>query len=205
LNIRTIIGFSSRKANTGPAHGQPLGDEEVAYVKSQLGFDPSQKFCIPDKVYDYFSGCKDKGAKAEQEWNATMEQYASRYPDKHKELECRRSGRFAEDGWEELLPAKDKLPQAAQPTRKSSGLAVQALVPKYNSFIAGSADLLESTFVNFDGQIEFQNVSTIVAGFRLSMVADHFWLCVLHSPPLVWETIPVVSYDMGFGSLPWSV
>ncbi|KAG7527769.1 hypothetical protein FFLO_06611 [Filobasidium floriforme] len=157
LNIRTIIGFSSRKANTGPAHGQALGDDEVAYVKSQLGFDPSQKFCIPDKVYDYFSGCKDKGAKAEREWDATMEQYASRYPDEYKELEFRRSGKFAPDGWEELLPAKDKLPQAAQPTRKSSGLAVQALVPKYNSFIAGSADLLESTFVNFDGQIEFQN------------------------------------------------
>jgi hypothetical protein len=84
-------------------------------------------------------------------------------------------------------------------------LAVQALVPKYNSFIAGSADLLESTFVNFDGQVEFQNVSTMAAGFRLNMVANFFRTSVLHSPPLVWEIIPVDSYDTGSENLPWSV
>ena len=167
LNIRTIIGFSSRKANTGPAHGQALGDDEVAYVKEQLGFNPSQKFHVPDKVYDYFSGCKDKGVKAEQEWNATMKSYASRYPAEYQELQSRLSGKFAPEGWQDLLPTKDNLPQAAQPTRKSSGIAVQALVPKYKSFMAGSADLLESTFVNFDGQVEFQKVSHQVVGQKL--------------------------------------
>lgn len=136
-----------------------MGDDEVAYVKDQLGFDPSQKFHVPEKVYDYFAGCKEKGAKAEHEWNENMQMYASKYPDEWDQLQSRLSGKFAPDGWQDLLPSKDKLPQAAQPTRKSSGLAVQALVPKYNSFIAGSADLLESTFVNFDGQVEFQNVS----------------------------------------------
>lgn len=35
---------------------------------------------------------------------------------------------------------------------------VQALVPKDPTFVAGSADLLESTFVNFKGQTEFQKV-----------------------------------------------
>jgi hypothetical protein len=32
------------------------------------------------------------------------------------------------------------------------------LIPKYKAFIAGSADLMESTFVNFKGQVEFQSV-----------------------------------------------
>jgi dihydroxyacetone synthase len=73
----------------------------------------------------------------------------------------RLAGKFSEDDWRELLPAKQDLPTAAQPTRKSSGIAVQALVPKYNSFVAGSADLMESTFVNFKGQVDFQNVSLI--------------------------------------------
>jgi dihydroxyacetone synthase len=174
LNIRTIIGFSSRKANTGPAHGAALGDEEVAYVKQQLGFDPDAKFRIPSKVYDYFSGLKEKGAKAEEEWNESMKLYASKYPQEYKELEMRRSGRFAEAGWQELLPSKDRLPQAAQPTRKSSGIAVQAFAPHHKSFIAGSADLLESTFVNFEGQVEFQNVSaTVSPSVSLSLAWAH--------------------------------
>lgn len=158
LNIRTVIGYSSRKANTGPAHGQALGDDEVAYVKQQLGFDPSKKFHVDNKVYDYFAECKTKGAKAEDEWNALYAGYAKSHPDLHEDLELRLSGKFAPDDWHSLLPAKDKLPQAEQPTRKSSGIVVQALAPKFKTFVAGSADLLESTFVNFDGQVEFQKV-----------------------------------------------
>lgn len=114
---------------------------------------------MPPQVYDYFEECKPKGAAAEAEWNKMMEQYAQRYPKDYKQLQMRLAGKFTEDNWKELLPGKKDLPTAAQPTRKSSGIAVQALVPKYNSFIAGSADLLESTFVSFKDQVEFQNVS----------------------------------------------
>lgn len=158
LNIRTVIGYSSRKANTGPAHGQALGDDEVAYVKEQLGFDPTKKFHVPEKVYDYFAECKTKGAKAEQDWNDLYAKFAKSHPELYEDLELRQTGKFAKDDWHSLLPTKDKLPQADQPTRKSSGIVVQALAPRFKSFVAGSADLLESTFVNFDGQVEFQKV-----------------------------------------------
>lgn len=159
VNIRTVIGFSSRKANSGPAHGQALGVDEVAYVKQQLGFNPEEKFIVPDTTYQYFAACKLKGAEAEAKWNKTMEAYKSKYPELYEEFAQRLRGNFAPEGWQSLLPVKDQLPQGPQPTRKSSGIAVQALVPRYKSFVAGSADLLESTFVNFDGQVEFQNVS----------------------------------------------
>lgn len=51
VHVRTIIGFGSRKANTGPAHGQALGVEEVEYVKQLFGFDPKEKFVLDAKVY----------------------------------------------------------------------------------------------------------------------------------------------------------
>lgn len=51
IHVRTVIGFGSRKANTGPAHGQALGDAEVEYVKGVFGFDPTAKFVVPDAVY----------------------------------------------------------------------------------------------------------------------------------------------------------
>ncbi|KAJ9103297.1 hypothetical protein QFC21_002720 [Naganishia friedmannii] len=94
---------------------------------------------------------------------AVMNDFAQQPPipdTEYKELKMRLSGKFADDNWGELLPAKKDLPTAPQPTRKSSGIAVQALVPKYNSFVAGSADLMESTFVNFKGQVDFQNPET---------------------------------------------
>lgn len=158
LNIRTVIGHSSQKQNTGAAHGAALGEEDVAYVKKALGFNPEEKFVVPEKVYDYFNECKGKGNAAEAEWNKTMGLYAQRFPAEFKELQMRLAGKFAQDNWQERLPSKKDLPSAPQPTRKSSGIVVQALVPTYNSFVAGSADLLESTFVNFKGQVEFQKV-----------------------------------------------
>lgn len=128
-------------------------------MKQQLGFDPAVKFAVPSKVYDYFAECKEKGKQAEEDWNTLMQIYATKYSKEFAELELRLKGKFTDSDWAALLPAKKDLPSAPQPTRKSSGIVVQALVPKCQSFVAGSADLLESTFVNFDGQVEFQNVS----------------------------------------------
>ncbi|ORX35624.1 transketolase [Kockovaella imperatae] len=157
VNIRTIIGYTSRKANTGPAHGQALGPEEVEYVKQSLGFDTSKTFHVDQKVYDYFKECREKGAKAETEWNTLFDRYGKAHPEASAELKARMEGRFSgNEDWTRLLPSKDALPSAEQPTRKSSGIAVQALASRFNSFVAGSADLLESTFVNFPGQVEFQ-------------------------------------------------
>ncbi|KAK0223088.1 Transketolase, thiamine diphosphate binding domain-containing protein [Armillaria fumosa] len=51
IHIRTTIGYGSRKANTGSAHGAALGDTEVTYVKEQFGFDANKKFTVPQEVY----------------------------------------------------------------------------------------------------------------------------------------------------------
>jgi dihydroxyacetone synthase len=155
INIRTIIGLGSANQNTGSVHGAALGDDDVAYVKTQLGFKPDAKFVVPDKVYEYFDECKPRGAKAEAEWNDLLQRYAEKYPADAKELQRRREGKLAE-GWEKSVPTKDALPKDPIPTRKASGIMVQSLVPKDETFVAGSADLVESTFVNFKGQVEFQ-------------------------------------------------
>lgn len=158
VNIRTIIGFGSANQDTGPVHGAALGDNDVAHVKAQLGFDPDAKFVVPPEVYHYFTECKPKGAKLEAEWNEMLEKYSKQYPDEFAELQSRRQGKIL-DGWKEMLPSKADLPQSPAPTRKASGIALQTLVPKCKTFTAGSADLMESTFVNFKDQVEFQNVS----------------------------------------------
>ncbi|KAL7418643.1 hypothetical protein Q5752_007102 [Cryptotrichosporon argae] len=158
VNIRTVIGVTSRYAGQGRIHGQALGDDEVAYVKAQLGFRPEDKFAVPPKVYDFFADCKTRGQKAEDEWDALYAAYGKAHPELAQELASRIKGDLT--GWEELVPPKSELPTAAQPTRKSSGIMVQALAPRYRNFMVGSADLLESTFVSWPGMVEFQNPKT---------------------------------------------
>lgn len=158
INIRTVIGIGSKNQNTGAVHGAALGDDDVAYVKTQLGFHPDEKFVVPKEAYKYFEECTPRGAKLEQEWNDLLAKYTEKYPNEAKELQRRMDGRLRE-GWEADLPSKDKLPREAIATRKASGIVVKALVPKDNSFVAGSADLLDSTFVGWPGMTEFQKVS----------------------------------------------
>jgi dihydroxyacetone synthase len=155
VNIRTIIGIGSRNQNTGPVHGAALGEDDVVYVKTQLGFDPDAKFVVSPKVYDYFKDCKTRGAQHEHEWNELMAKYQTTYPKEAAELKRRIEGRLM-DGWENLVPPKSKLPKEPIATRKASGIMVEAIVSKDRAFVAGSADLIESTFVNWKGQVEFQ-------------------------------------------------
>lgn len=163
INIRTVIGIGSAQAGQGKAHGQALGDDQVARVKTALGFDPADKFVVPDDVYAYWADVRTKGARAEAEWNALWESYQAAYPKEGAELRSRLAGRL--EGWESLVPPKSALPSAAQPTRKSSGIMVEALAPKYKSLMVGSADLLESTFVSWPGMEEFQAPSTGLGSF----------------------------------------
>ncbi|KAK7029588.1 hypothetical protein VNI00_014465 [Paramarasmius palmivorus] len=153
--IETIIGHGSRKADTCLTHGQALGDDDVAHVKEQLGFSPTEKFVVPQQVYDHFSGIPAKGAAVQKEWDELAARYAEAYPTEYAELQRRLSGRLPE-GWRDLLPKKEELPTAPQPTRKSSGIVIQTLAPKFPDFVAGSADLMESTFVNWKGMVDFQ-------------------------------------------------
>ncbi|KAJ7864391.1 Transketolase, thiamine diphosphate binding domain-containing protein [Mycena leptocephala] len=142
VHVRTTIGFGSRKANTGSAHGAALGEDEVAYVKTSFGFDPAAKFVVPEAVYDYFRSVIQSGRVDEAAWTALYAKYKDVHPKAYAELEQRLTG---------------NLPTA---TRKSSGIAATALFPKYNNFMVGSADLMESTFVHWKGQVEFQSPET---------------------------------------------
>lgn len=155
VNIRTIIGIGSINQGKGKVHGQALGDDDIAQLKTALGFDPSVKFHIPSKVYEYFEPCKSRGQELEKEWTKLYAKYKEAYPEDEADLARRLRGELKE-GWEAKVPAKSQLPTAAQPTRKSSGIMVQALVPEDLSYMVGSADLLESTFVSWDKMTEFQ-------------------------------------------------
>jgi transketolase len=49
-NIRTTIGFGSLNAGEEKVHGAPLGDADIAQLKSKFGFNPDDKFIVSKEV-----------------------------------------------------------------------------------------------------------------------------------------------------------
>ncbi|WWC64906.1 transketolase [Kwoniella dejecticola CBS 10117] len=156
INIKTVIGIGSANQGSGKVHGAALGEDDVKNVKSALGFNPEEKFVVPQSVYDYFSETKSRGQKDENEWNQLVAKYQEAYPKESAELHRRLKGELIE-GWEGKLPPKESLPKDPKATRQSSGIFLKSIIPEDNSFLVGSADLCESTFVNWDNMVEFQN------------------------------------------------
>ena len=67
IELRTIIGYPAPKLmNTGKAHGAALGAEEVAAVKTILGFDPDASFEVDDVVIKHTRGAVDRGEAAKR-------------------------------------------------------------------------------------------------------------------------------------------
>jgi len=78
--VRTTIGFASKHQGTEKVHGAPLGNDDVAQVKSKLGFDPSKTFVVPQEVYDAYAGYRQKGEAKEREWNDLLAKYQKEHP-----------------------------------------------------------------------------------------------------------------------------
>ncbi|KAJ8072231.1 hypothetical protein PM082_015789 [Marasmius tenuissimus] len=162
--IPTTIGFGSMRQGEPSTHGAALGEEDVRHVKKQLGFNPDEKFVVPQEVYFAFEDVPARGAKQQEEWTELLKKYGEKYPKEFDELKQRLKGELPE-GWQARLPTKDSLPSAAQPTRKSSGIVVKALAPEAKDFVVGSADLKDSTFVSWPGMEEFQNPETKLGNY----------------------------------------
>ncbi|MGH3612102.1 MAG: transketolase [Pseudonocardia sp.] len=152
--LRTVIGFPApTRMNTGKAHGNALGDDEVAAVKKILGFDPEQSFEIADEVLAHARAVIDRGRSAHAAWTKTYDDWAAREPER-KELLERMLGRTLPEGWAKALPSwtTDAKPVA---TRKASGEVLSALAPVLPELWGGSADLAESNNTTMEGEGSF--------------------------------------------------
>ncbi len=142
---KTIIGFGSpNMAGSHDCHGAALGDEEIALVRKELGweYDP---FVIPEDVYAGWDA-KEKGTAAEADWNARFEAYAAEYPELAAEFTRRQAGDLP-DGWEAgvtdwINQLREEKPGWA--TRVASGKTIGAFAALLPELVGGSADLAPS-------------------------------------------------------------
>ena len=147
---KTIIGKGApKKANTGGAHGAPLGAEEIAATRAAIGW-PHAPFEIPQSVYAGWDA-RARGVQTEAAWNEQFAAYARQHPALAAELKRRLAGEFPAD-WKNhtakvLAAVNGKAETIA--TRKASQNAIQALAPTLPEFLGGSADLTGSNLTNW--------------------------------------------------------
>lgn len=151
--VHTTIGFGSpHKAGTSGAHGSPLGDEEVALTKKELGWDPERFFYVPDEAAANFGKAVDRGQKTQDEWNARFRVYSEANPDLAKEWERRMAGELPQ-GWDQDIPRFE--PDKKVATRAAAGKVLNAIAPRMPELIGGDADLSGSTKTALDGEDSF--------------------------------------------------
>jgi transketolase len=142
---KTVIGFGSpNKAGKEETHGAPLGDDEIAATREQLGWhhDP---FVIPESVYGGWDA-RARGVEAEAGWEQRLAAYREAYPELAAELERRLAGRLPEDWAEQSRAFIDSVIAAGEKTatRKASQKTLNGFAPVLPELFGGSADLAGS-------------------------------------------------------------
>jgi len=142
---KTVIGKGApTKANTGGAHGAPLGEKEIAATREAIGWK-YPPFEIPENVRAGWDA-KEAGKRAQRRWKRVFNAYEKAYPELAKEFLRRVSGElpaaFPQKIQEILSDAILKAETIA--TRKASQNVLDALVPALPELLGGSADLTGS-------------------------------------------------------------
>lgn len=142
---KTIIGYGSpNREGTGKAHGEPLGEEEVALTKKKLGWQYEEPFAVPPEALEHMRQAKDRGKKKQAEWQERLEAYRKAYPEEAKKLGSDLSGDLP-SGWDSDLDGLFEDEDKPMATREALGMAVNIVSQKVHSLAGGAADLAPST------------------------------------------------------------
>lgn len=152
---RTVIGFGSpNKQGTEATHGAPLGDEEIAATRANLGWN-HPPFEIPGEIAEAWN-MQAAGAAAEQDWQQKFEAFQADFAGLAEEFERRMSGELPAE-WasrsEEIIAGMQEAGGDVA-TRKSSQMALNAFGPLLSELIGGSADLAGSNNTIWSGSVD---------------------------------------------------
>jgi transketolase len=142
---KTVIAKGApTKANTGAAHGAPLGEKEVAATREALGWN-HPPFDIPQPVYSGWDARK-RGASAERRWKKRFAAYETQFPQEAAAYRRRMTGELPAEfrARVDALVKETEARAESVATRKASQNALEALAAWLPELIGGSADLAGS-------------------------------------------------------------
>lgn len=151
----TIIISHSHIAQGSPnmhdsheAHGAPLGEEEVAATKRNLGLPEDQLFYVPQHVAEVFDSRRKQLDRKARKWRREVKKHMAADLDWAERWRTFHENRLPDD-LEAALPRFDLDKPLA--TRSASGKVIQALARVVPQLVGGSADLAPSTKTLIDG------------------------------------------------------
>ncbi|MBO22102.1 MAG: transketolase [Rhodospirillaceae bacterium] len=143
IACRTIIGYGSpSKQGTSATHGAPLGDEEIAATRAELGWTHAP-FEVPDDILAAWRAAGARGAAERATWT---ERHAALAADTRRAFDDTVAGALPA-AFDDTVNAFKKQLSADAPkwaTRKSSQEALEVITPLVETMIGGSADLTGS-------------------------------------------------------------
>ena len=157
ITIRTIIGWPSpTKQNTGKVHGSALGADELAGLKTVLGFDPAKNFDVGESVIGYTRGFSDRTKDVRAKWESDFNAWRAANPSNAALFDRLESGKLPD--LDSVLPVFDAGTDVS--TRAASGKVLNAIAGVMPELWGGSADLAESN-------------NTTIAGAKSFVPAEH--------------------------------
>ncbi len=149
---KTQIGKGSpNRVNTAKAHGEALGEEEIALTRQAMDW-PYPPFEIPRDVGSLWDA-RQEGARRESEWNDLFARYKKAFPQQAAEFIRRMKGDLPADfsARTEALIARLTSEQLTVASRKASQIVLDDLGPRVPGLLGGSADLTGSNLTNWKG------------------------------------------------------
>lgn len=178
IEIKTVIGHGApSKGGTNAVHGAPLGAEEAAATRENLGWTFAP-FEVPQEVYaDFKENVADRGLAAYEDWADLVAAYKALYPKEAKEVETIIAGQDPVTITEADFPTYEN--GFSQATRNSSQDAINAAAAVLPTFLGGSADLAHSnmTYIKEDGLQDadhplYRNIQFGVREFAMATVLN---------------------------------
>ena len=153
IEIKTQIGYGCpKKQGKAAAHGEPLGQENLAEMRSFLEHH-DQAFFVEDEVKMHIKELNQAGAKKEAEWQKLFESYAKTYPEYAKKWEqWHNPGEVKLDIYDKYQDTSKKMA-----TRVASYEVINHMADVVDYIIGGSADLAPSTKTYMNGKGDFSS------------------------------------------------
>ena len=154
IKVNTLIGYGCpAKQGKASAHGEPLGVDNVAALKENIGWPCKGDFEVPQEVYDHYKELSANMAKAEDKWNELFAAYVEKYPEMKELWDNYFDGYDMSDLFnsDEYWAKGDK----AEATRNTSGAILNMIKKAMPNLIGGSADLAPSNKTNIKDAGDF--------------------------------------------------
>ena len=145
--LNSVIGKGSpNRAGTSGIHGAPLGDEEIALTRKNLGIPEGESFYIHPEAVKYFAVKQESALGDYNKWKELFSNWSKQNPELRKEWDIFFSSGIdlSSVSWPEYKEGDSAA------SRKISGSAIKVISDAVPNFVGGSADLAPSNNTAMD-------------------------------------------------------